>query len=188
MSEIFTGKYKGKILTIPNLLSFIRICLIPIIVFTFIEANYFICGTILLLSSLTDILDGMIARRFNMISDVGKVLDPIADKATQLVVAILLSTKYSYMILLIALCLIKEIFMAITGYMVIKKQNIVLGAEWYGKLSTIIVILTMLLHLFWYNISPSVSFITISVSSATVILSLALYCIRNFTYILSAQK
>lgn len=76
--------YQNKILTIPNVLSFFRLCLIPVIIWMYCsKRDYVRTAVILLLSGATDILDGFIARRFNMVSDLGKVLDPVADKLTQ---------------------------------------------------------------------------------------------------------
>ena len=178
-------KYKKKIITIPNILSFFRICLIPVIMWLYLgKQDYLWAGIFVLFSGLTDIVDGFIARTFHMISDVGKVLDPIADKATQGVVMILLATSFPLMLLPIFILLAKEIFMAITGYMIIRKCDIVLGAEWYGKAATVVLTSTMALHLFWHSINPTVSLILIVFSSVSILLALGLYAKRNFGYLL----
>ena len=178
-------KYKKKIITIPNILSFFRICLIPVIMWLYLgKQDYLWAGIFVLFSGLTDIVDGFIARTFHMISDVGKVLDPIADKATQGVVMILLATSFPLMLLPILILLAKEIFMAITGYMIIRKCDIVLGAEWYGKAATVVLTATMALHLFWHSINPTVSLILIVFSSVSILLALGLYAKRNFGYLL----
>ena len=79
--------WKREVFTIPNLLSLFRIILIPIYISIYLHArraeDYYLAGAILALSCLTDMIDGKIARHFNMISTLGKILDPIADKATQ---------------------------------------------------------------------------------------------------------
>ena len=182
--DIIFSKYKNQIFTIPNLLSFLRICLIPIIAWIYLDMrNYQLTGILLIISALTDILDGMIARRFNMISDLGKILDPIADKATQAVVAILLATRFPLLILLVCLGIIKEGFLAISGYLVIKKRGVVLGAGWHGKLNTVAIISTMALHLLWENITPTISAVTITLCLALTTLSMILYAARNFDYI-----
>ena len=93
MSE--ENKYQKKIITIPNILSTVRILLIPVIIWLYIGLkDYLLTGVFVIISGLTDIIDGAIARKFNMISDVGKVLDPFADKATQIVVMILLTISF----------------------------------------------------------------------------------------------
>ena len=183
-----TGKYKDKIITIPNILSLFRFCLIPVIIWIYLGLeNYILAGFMILFSGFTDIVDGYIARKFDMISDVGKVLDPIADKSTQGVVVLLLATKFPLIIVVAALILIKEVFMAISGYMVVKKCNIVLAAEWYGKLSTVIITAMMVLHLFWPELNPILSNVSIIITALSVLMALVLYAIRNFGYLNSVK-
>lgn len=178
-------KYKDKIITIPNLMSMARICIIPVIAWLYLgPRNYLWSAILIIISGITDVLDGMIARKFNMKSDVGKVLDPFADKATQLTMILLLMTKFPLLILPFAISLIKEIFMALTGYMVIKKCNVVMGADWHGKVATVVVSATIFLHFLWFNITPLVSNIFAILSTAAVTLSLVLYAIRNFGYLM----
>lgn len=176
------NNYQFKILTIPNILSTIRISLIPIIAWLYlIKKNYLLTGALVLFSGITDVVDGWIARRFNMISDLGKVLDPIADKATQAVVVMLLATRFHLMLLPLIFGVIKELFMAISGCLVVKRCGVVLGAEWHGKLATVMLTLTMSLHLLWYEITPEISAVTIILSSVAIVLSLVLYAIRNLS-------
>lgn len=183
------SKYQDKILTVPNVLSAFRISLIPIIACLYlINKNYMMTGILVLFSGLTDVVDGWIARRFNMISDLGKILDPVADKSTQIVVAMLLVTRFQLMLLPLIIGVIKEIFMGISGYFVVKKCGVVLGAEWHGKLATVILTLTMALHLLWYEITPEFSTVTIMLSSVAIVLSLVLYAIRNSGYLMAEHK
>ena len=187
MSE--TNKYQKKILTIPNILSFVRLCLIPIIVWLFLgKEDYLLTGIFVVISGLTDVVDGTIARKFNMISDFGKLLDPVADKATQIVVALLLTTKFPLMFLPIGVGVIKEIFMTISGYLVVKKCNVVLGSNWHGKLATVVLTITMALHLVWSDINSVLSTILIILSAALILLSLVLYAVRNINYITGKVK
>jgi len=180
------NKYQKKIITIPNILSFFRLCLIPVIVWLYLgKQDYVLTGIFVLISGLTDIVDGFIARTFHMISDVGKVLDPIADKATQAVVMILLATSFPLMLLPICFLIIKEVFMTITGYMIIKKCDVVLGAEWHGKAATVVLSATMALHLLWHSIDDVVSIIAIVLSAVMITLSLVLYAKRNMGYLMN---
>ena len=179
------NKYKDKIITIPNLLSLFRILMIPFIVWVYmVKEDYILSGILVLVSGLTDIADGFIARKFNLISDVGKVLDPIADRATQIVVILLLASSFPLMLIPVVLSIIKEIFMGVTGYFIIRKCNIVLGAHWYGKLATLLLTATMTLHLFWHNLDNTLSVVTTLVASASILLALILYAVRNFKYLL----
>ena len=94
---MFIKDWKKEVFTIPNLLSLFRLALIPIYVVIYLNAEaaweYFLAAGILAVSCLTDMIDGKIARHFNMISTVGKILDPIADKATQFTLTLCLSIK-----------------------------------------------------------------------------------------------
>lgn len=179
------NRYQKKIITIPNVLSFIRLCLIPIIVWLYIDENYLLTGIFVLISGLTDIVDGFIARTFNMISDVGKVLDPVADKATQGVVMIMLAFSHPPMLLPILLMIVKEAFMLITGYLIVKKNDVVLGADWHGKAATVFLTANMTLHLLWHNIPFELSLVLIIISASMIILSFVLYAKRNFEYLIN---
>ena len=91
------GKSENKIFTLPNVLSFFRILLIPVIIWLYlVKDNSIWAGYVLILSGLTDVLDDFIARRFNVASDLGKVLDPVADKLTQAAMLICLSIRFLY--------------------------------------------------------------------------------------------
>ena len=128
------------IFTIPNILCYFRILLIPIFCYLYLNAktnlDYFVSTLVVLISSLTDLFDGMIARKFNQVTELGKVLDPVADKITHLALAICISIKYPLMWLLLILMVIKEGFMAISGTYFLKKNKMMNGAMWYGKICT----------------------------------------------------
>ena len=189
VEQVATDKYKKKIITIPNLLSLVRICLIPLIIWLFaVKEDYLLTGITVIFSGLTDVVDGFIARRFNMISDLGKVLDPFADKATQLTVIVLLIIRFPLMVLPLGIGVIKEIFMAISGYMVVKKCDVVLSAEWHGKLATVILTVAMALHLIWSEIPKAVSATLIIISALSIALSLVLYAKRNIDYLINKKK
>ena len=184
--EAAESKYKNKIITIPNILSLFRLCMIPLIIWVYLGLkDYRLAGFLVIFSGLTDVVDGMIARKFNMISDVGKVLDPFADKATQGVMLLCLLARFPLMWLPIILLVIKESFMALSGFMVVRKCDVVLGANWHGKAATVLLTATMALHLFWYNIPEALTVATISLSSAMIALSLILYAVRNVGYLMS---
>lgn len=134
---------KNEILTVPNMLSMFRLILIPVIVwlYFFDEEKHYAAFGVIVLSGLTDIIDGKIARKYNMISDLGKILDPVADKFTQGVIFICLSFTYPLLWLLIALFAVKETVSALVGYRAIKKEDTVHSAMWHGKLNTVLLYL-----------------------------------------------
>ena len=175
-----TGSSQSKILTIPNLLSFFRLCLIPVFMWLYcVERNYLWTGIILIISGLTDTVDGIIARKFNMISDLGKVLDPIADKVTQAAMLFCLLTRFPLVIAPLALMVVKEFFMGVTGLLVIQKTGKVLGADWHGKVNTWLLYAMMIIHVFWYNIPDVVSKVLIGICVVMMLISLVLYGRHN---------
>ena len=95
---MFIKDWKKDVFTIPNMLSLFRLSLIPVYVSIYLNArtdrDYLLAGSILAVSCLTDLVDGYIARKFNQISNLGKLLDPFADKLTQLTLVICLSIRY----------------------------------------------------------------------------------------------
>ncbi len=136
---------KNQILTIPNLLSVVRLALIPVIVWLYsYEKNYYAAIGVIILSAATDIVDGWIARHFNMISDFGKALDPLADKLTQAALLICLLSKYKAMWGLIVVFGLCEITKFTLGIIIAKKHDEVNGAKWYGKVNTVVIYATMM--------------------------------------------
>jgi cardiolipin synthase len=124
------------LLTIPNVLSGFRIALIPCMIMLYREGKFFYTAVLLIISGLTDLLDGYIARSFNQISDAGKILDPLADKLTQLVLAAVFVVKSLVFSWLFILLLIKEVYMTAAGVIVIRKGGKPFSSRWWGKLST----------------------------------------------------
>ncbi len=181
MSKRENGRERpgSKILTIPNLLSALRICLIPVFARLYLKGDYAGTVAVLLLSGVTDIADGFIARHFGMISDLGKILDPVADKLTQAVMLLCLVSRSPLMLFPFALMAVKEIFMSATGIMLIRRTGAVLGAEWHGKAATVLLYAMMILHVLWYDIPAPLSVLTVCVCAAMIALSLVLYGVRN---------
>ncbi len=171
---------KAKIWTVPNILSFVRLALIPVIcVFYLVKEDGILAASVLVLSGLTDVVDGFIARRFNMVSDLGKALDPVADKLTQGVVLLCLVGKNPHLLVIVALLLVKEIITGAVNLQVAKKTGIVHSAEWHGKATTVVLFATIFLHLVWVNISSEVSYIASVACVVVMLVSFTLYAVKN---------
>lgn len=189
MASDSTGKCKNKLITIPNILSLFRLCLIPVIVWLYTKKqDYFGSLIILMLSALTDIVDGFIARRFDMISDLGKALDPVADKLTQAATLYCLVSRFSYMIIPLVLLILKEITTGIMSLISIKKTGKVDGAVWHGKLTTVFLYVTIGLHIIWFNIPSVLSQVLVAVCVALMLASFVLYTVRNISAIRSSGR
>ena len=158
-----------------------RIALIPAVVWLYhVKEEYLWAAGVLVISGITDVVDGIIARRFDMVSDLGKALDPIADKLTQTAMLICLLFKFPLMGIPLALMVIKEFVSGIWGLLVIRKTKEVKGAEWHGKAATVLLYALMLLHAVWPVIPTGVSISCILLCSAMMLVSFALYSLGNY--------
>ena len=139
MKDLFKGCW-----TVPNLLSLLRILVIPVFAYFFIKGDAVLAIVMLALSGISDFLDGKIARKFNQVSALGKVLDPVADKLTQITLAVLLFMSFnkaqdealkafSWVFLVF---IIKELIMVIFGGIMLLLNLRPSAAEIYGKVST----------------------------------------------------
>lgn len=173
--------WKKEIFTIPNLLSLFRLALIPLYVAIYLNArssaDYYLAAAILAVSCLTDLIDGQIARRFNMISTVGKVLDPLADKITQFTMVICLTFKYPILWSLVVLFLIKEIFQLIAGLLRLRKGTMLKGAQITGKICTTVLFISLILLVMLPDMTYSVVQIVTIIDGVFLLIAFADYAI-----------
>lgn len=143
----------NKNINVPNALSVFRILLIAPFAVLYLNGQIIWAVVLLVLSGLSDMVDGYIARRFNQVTELGKMLDPVADKLTQATIVICLAIVNPVLIPLLAVFLIKEILMLLGGAFLLKKGKRPCAAKWYGKVATILFYLTftviVILRAFW---------------------------------------
>lgn len=137
---------------IPNALTIVRFLLIPIIIIACIQEEYIWAIIILTISGLTDVLDGTIARKFNLISDFGKLMDPLADKLTQISLLTTLFIKNIIPLWILVIVVAKE-FCMVSGASFLYGKELVVSSKWYGKLATVLFYVAMVISLFVENIS-----------------------------------
>lgn len=124
-------------LKLPNLLTLSRIVIVPFFVYAYLSPNGQLLSSVLLvLSGISDMLDGFLARRLNLVTYLGKMLDPIADKLTQLAILCCLSLRYPLFPLLLVVFLVKELLTLAAGVILYRKKIEICGAKWFGKLAT----------------------------------------------------
>ena len=133
---------------IPNILCYIRILLIPFFIIIYIHAtgtkDFMIAALLIALSGITDFADGFIARNFNMITEIGKILDPLADKLTQAAIVFCLMFRFEEMIFVTIIFIIKEVFMGVSSMILLKRGKKIDGAKWFGKVSTTVFYFVMI--------------------------------------------
>ena len=123
---------------IPNILTVLRFLFIPSIIASLVYNNYLFSLILFTLSSFTDVLDGKIARKYNAITDFGKLMDPLADKLTQLSVLLTLSFKNIIPIWIVVILILRETVM-IAGASFLYGKSLVVSSKWYGKLTTVLI-------------------------------------------------
>ncbi len=131
---------------VPNILTIIRFLLIPVILFAIFTGNYLYAFVFFTLSGFTDILDGSIARKYNLVSTFGKLMDPLADKLTQVSVLSTLVFKSIIPFWILVIVILKE-FIMIIGASFLYGKDVVVYSKWYGKLATVLFYLAIVLSL-----------------------------------------
>lgn len=171
--------WKKEIFTIPNLLSLFRLVLIPVYVRLYLRAaepgEYLLAGSVLAVSCLTDLVDGKIARKFNMVSTVGKILDPVADKLTQFALTVCLSLKYPVLLPVLALFVVKELFQAVVGLVHLRKGKMLPGALMAGKVCTVVLFVSLTALVLFPNMDPKIVNVIALVDGCFLVVSFVNY-------------
>ncbi|MBQ7668212.1 MAG: CDP-alcohol phosphatidyltransferase family protein [Clostridia bacterium] len=130
-------------MNIPNILTIIRLMLIPVMAAFFMTNHILLALITYVIASITDVIDGFIARKFNMITDLGKILDPVADKLLQYIALLCLCYIKVIPAWIVIVFLAKEFLLGI-GCIKLIKKDIYISAKWFGKLSTCIFFLAII--------------------------------------------
>lgn len=175
---------KSDILTIPNLLSLIRLLLIPVYAILYMRAqelrDYIVAASVFALSALTDMADGIIARKCRMVSRLGIMLDPFADKMTQGVIILCLTLRNHDILPLLLLFIVKEAFMLVMGCLHLKKKKMLDGALIPGKICTAVMFTSMIALVIFPNLPPIWIYAILSVCAVFMIISLFSYAMCYF--------
>lgn len=177
---------KKEIFTIPNILSLIRILLIPVYAVLYMKAqalkDYIIAAAVFAASAITDLADGIIARKFNMRSRIGIMLDPFADKLTQGVIILCLAIKNIEILPLLIIFIIKETFMLVMGCRLLSQGKMLDGALITGKICTAVLFVGMVALVVFSGTIPKTGVYTIvSVCTVFMLISLISYAKCFFT-------
>ncbi|MBO5252470.1 MAG: CDP-alcohol phosphatidyltransferase family protein [Clostridia bacterium] len=184
-TEVKKKKERNQNLTVPNAMSVFRILMIPVFVVYAVQDNIPGALVALGLSGLSDALDGFIARKFNQITELGKMLDPFADKLTQGAVAICIAIRYPSICPLLVLFVVKELTMLCGACYLLKKQKKPCAAKWYGKVSTALfylsIALIVVLDSFMHVTEPT--FVIVSTSALIVTAASMIYTFVRYAAI-----
>ena len=177
--------WKKEIFSIPNLLSLFRLLLIPVYITIYLNArnreDYILAAAILSVSCLTDLIDGKIARRFNMITNVGKILDPIADKLTQFALIICLSLRHPILWYMVGLFFVKELIQTIGCAIALHKGMSMNGSLLPGKLSTTVLFISLIVMVMIPSIPENIITIIAAVNSVFLMFAFVAYTVVFFS-------
>ena len=181
---MFIKNWKKDIFTIPNLLSLFRLVLIPVYATVYLNATqnyqFILAGFILAVSCLTDMIDGKIARKYGMITTLGKVLDPLADKLTQLTLTICLSMKYPVLYPVLGLFIMKELFQLVIGVVFLRKGKMLPGALLAGKVCTTVLFISLIALVLLPDIDPAAVTVIAVIDALFLGVSLMSYALAYF--------
>ena len=161
---------------VPNLLTVLRFILIPFILHFLVYDKFILAIIFLTISGLTDILDGTIARKFNFITNFGKLIDPLADKITQLSILWMLVSKNIIPLWILVIVLLKEATM-VAGASFLYGKELVVSSKWYGKASTVLFYFAIVLTMIFKDlqIQTSIHLLLYYVAVTMTIFSLVMY-------------
>lgn len=168
-------KDRNQIWSIPNLISLFRLLLIPLLVTLYWKGRTIAALIVFGVSAASDILDGQIARRFDMVTDLGKMLDPLADKLTQGAAAVCVARNHPQVFLLFGLMAVKELTQAFIGVRSMKKTGQAFSAKWYGKACTVITTACLMVMFAFPRIPENWINGMLLLCGAVMVVTLALY-------------
>ena len=159
---------------IPNVLTVFRLCIVPFFAFYLWKEQYTIAFILFAIAAFTDVLDGFLARKYNAISNFGKICDPLADKALQLSALVVLYLISKLNIIFVIILFTKELLLIIGGILLFKRDLIV-PSKWYGKASSTLLNTSIAISII-FKISNIYINIIIGFSIAFTIFALFKYC------------
>ena len=177
-------KIYGSIFTIPNLLTLYRLLLAPLLYLSLIEGMRDVCLLVFLLSGISDLADGFLARRLGQVSDLGKIIDPVADKLSYFFILLGLCQSIPIMNILLIALILKESLCSITSLLSIRISARIQGARRHGKLSSSILYLTVLLALTPLYENNLLRYLSVSLCVVCMAISCTFYVMEHIREIL----
>ncbi len=175
---------KRDLVTIPNILTYIRFLLVAPFMYFFLKERYLLAGLMIGLSGLSDCFDGMIARHFDQVTPLGKILDPIADKVTLIAVAVCMLIYMPAILPIMLVLVTKEFLMLLGGFILLIKHITPPAANIFGKVATVIFYFTICVIIFLKAVVHYENIVLIIISTVLVALvmlvALAQYAVMYF--------
>lgn len=167
------------LLNVPNMLTVVRFIIVPVFGIYLSIEYYFVAAILFIVAGITDVLDGYIARKFELVTNFGKIADPMADKLMQLTALVLLVKLDKIKLFILLIILLKELLIGIGSIILYKKVKIVVSANWYGKLSSVIFYFAIIV-LIIYKKNNFLTDVLTWVAVGSAIFAFYMYC-RSYT-------
>ena len=187
----------SDLVTIPNILSYLRLILVVPFVYYFIRGlyddprHYITAAVCIVLSGLTDCFDGLLARKLNQVTSLGKILDPLADKITLIAVAVCMVIYIPALLPLMLVLFIKDFTMLICGLVLLVKKIPLPASRWYGKVATVVFYISVTVIIFLKAVyqyeNPTLILVLFCITAAVMIFALLNYS-KMFLDILKENK
>lgn len=175
--------------SIPNFLSYLRFVLIPVFVWLYVAKKAYMWAAVVVVASfITDVLDGWVARTFHMTTEMGQILDPVADKATQITMFLCLVSRYKLAIPLVIIMVAKEITVGAIGVRIFRDTGKVEKAQWFGKAATFVIVSVAFTLVLWFEIPANVADILLWIAIAFASFGFVMYVISLLREIKEAKK
>ena len=174
-------------MSVPNMITLVRIVLTPVFAFLYLEGEQGAALLVLALAAISDMLDGAIARRFGLITPLGKVLDPVADKVLQLAMMLCLVSRHGAVMLVLLLHLLRELILGLMGALVYRRCGVLTGSRWYGKLCTGFMYAFLGLALLWIEMPEKILITGLYFCAGLILCCLGLYAME-YVRIIKAHK
>ncbi len=198
MTKSKTANFIISQINIPNTLSFLRLCAVPFVAYAILNEQFLIALIIYVVASLTDAVDGYIARATNQITVVGKFLDPLADKFMQLTAIAMFTYKAIIPIFIIVIFFLKELFMYVGGFIIYKREHFVVNSNIWGRIASALffaaIAVTILLSVIGQNTTGHYleyqfqSFVLLTIALIPVIIAFVIYIVIYFRLKKAAQE
>jgi len=160
---------------IPNILSGFRISLIPFFIYQVLMGNMLTAGIILIISAITDIVDGYLARRFKWVTDLGKILDPAADKLTQVSICVLFVVQFTQFWVFFVVLILRDLVMLVAAGYFVKHKMPLTGARWFGKISTVVFFISMIFIALFPGLPLAYVYILLALTTFSAVIALIMY-------------
>jgi cardiolipin synthase len=176
------GYLNGEVLNIPNLLSLLRIALVPVFLWLLLNEMFLLAIAVLALAGLTDFLDGYLARKLNQTTKLGKMLDPVADRLYIFATLLALSATGYVPWWLAGLVILRDVLMLISLPLLASVGYRSLPVHYLGKASTFALLYSFPLLLMG-KIFTEAAFIITPIAWAFALWGVALYWWSGFVYL-----